>query len=110
MGSASSGSGRLGYEELEPLVAEQAALIDALQARITEQAAVIEELERRVQAEERLTEGLVFTIEPMLTAGSTRLEMDRDGWTVRTRDGSLSAHEEHTIMVAAGGPLVLTAI
>jgi methionyl aminopeptidase len=46
----------------------------------------------------------------MLTAGSTRLEMDRDGWTVRTRDGSLSAHEEHTIMVAAGGPLVLTAI
>ncbi len=62
------------------------------------------------QAEERLTEGLVFTIEPMLTAGSTRLEMDRDGWTVRTRDGSLSAHEEHTIMVAAGGPLVLTAI
>ena len=62
------------------------------------------------QAEERLTEGLVFTIEPMLTAGSARLEMDRDGWTVRTRDGSLSAHEEHTIMVAAGGPLVLTAI
>ena len=48
MGSASSGSGRLRYEELESLVAEQAALIDALQARITEQVAVIEELERRV--------------------------------------------------------------
>jgi transposase len=48
VGSASSGSGRLSYEELETLVAEQAALIDALQARITEQAAVIEEFERRV--------------------------------------------------------------
>jgi methionyl aminopeptidase len=60
-------------------------------------------------AGERLTEGLVFTIEPMLTAGSTRLVVDRDGWTVRTRDGSLSAHEEHTIMVTADGPVVLTA-
>jgi methionyl aminopeptidase len=60
-------------------------------------------------AVQRLTEGLVFTIEPMLAAGGTRLELDRDGWTIRTRDGSLSAHEEHTIMVTAGGPLVLTA-
>ena len=42
------GSGRLSYEELETLVAEQTALIDALQARITAQAAVIEELERSV--------------------------------------------------------------
>ena len=48
MGSASSGSGRLSYEELETLVAEQAALIDALRARVTEQAVVIDELERRV--------------------------------------------------------------
>jgi methionyl aminopeptidase len=60
-------------------------------------------------ATERLTEGLVFTIEPMLGAGRAGLELDRDGWTVRTRDRSLSAHEEHTIMVAAGGPVVLTA-
>jgi methionyl aminopeptidase len=57
----------------------------------------------------RLTPGLVFTIEPMLTAGSTRLGLDSDGWTVRTLDGSLSAHEEHTLMVSPGGPLVLTA-
>jgi methionyl aminopeptidase len=56
-----------------------------------------------------LTEGLVFTIEPMLAAGATRLAVDPDGWTVRTRDRSLSAHEEHTIMVTAGGPVVLTA-
>jgi methionyl aminopeptidase len=46
----------------------------------------------------------------MLTAGRTQLELDPDGWTIRTRDGSLSAHEEHTIMVRAGGPTVLTAV
>jgi methionyl aminopeptidase len=51
----------------------------------------------------------VFTIEPMLGAGATRLVTDPDGWTVRTADGSLSAHSEHTIMVAVGGPVVLTA-
>src|SRR5450755_113815 len=53
-----------------------------------------------------LSPGLVFTIEPMLTAGRTRLVLDRDGWTVRTADGSLSAHAEHTIMVAKNGPVV----
>ena len=56
-----------------------------------------------------LTSGMVFTIEPMLTSGSTALGLDRDGWTVRALDGSPSAHEEHTIMVAAGGPVVLIA-
>lgn len=45
----------------------------------------------------------------MLTSGTARLRLDRDGWTVRTRDGTVSAHEEHTIMVATGGPVVLTA-
>jgi methionyl aminopeptidase len=57
----------------------------------------------------RLTPGLVITIEPMLTAGATRLVLERDGWTVRSADRSPSAHEEHTIMVADGGPIVLTA-
>ncbi len=56
-----------------------------------------------------LEEGMVFTIEPMLSAGTDRLRQDRDGWTMRTRDGSMSAHEEHTIVVREGGPLVLTA-
>jgi methionyl aminopeptidase len=56
-----------------------------------------------------LTPGLVFTIEPMLTAGRTALLLDADGWTVRTADHSVSAHEEHTIMVAKRGPVVLTA-
>jgi methionyl aminopeptidase len=55
-----------------------------------------------------LAAGLVFTIEPMLTAGSTRLVAERDGWTVSSLDGSPSAHEEHTIMVADGGPVILT--
>jgi methionyl aminopeptidase len=56
-----------------------------------------------------LEPGLVFTIEPMVGAGKPKLRLDRDGWTVRTADGSRSAHAEHTIMVADGGPLVLTA-
>jgi methionyl aminopeptidase len=61
------------------------------------------------RATQRLRRGMVFTIEPMLTAGRPRIVMEPDGWTVRTADGSLSAHEEHTIMVAPGGPVVLTA-
>jgi methionyl aminopeptidase len=59
-------------------------------------------------ATQRLKPGLVFTIEPMLGAGGRRLLLDPDGWTVRTADRSLSTHEEHTIMVAPGGPVVLT--
>jgi methionyl aminopeptidase len=62
------------------------------------------------EAARTLTEGLVFTIEPMITAGRPRLGMAADGWTVRTLDRSLSAHEEHTVMVCSGGPLVLTAL
>ena len=56
-----------------------------------------------------LTEGLVITIEPLVAAGGSAVRMGRDGWTVSTADGSLSAHAEHTIVVRAGGPLVLTA-
>ncbi len=61
------------------------------------------------EATTRLTPGLVFTIEPMLTAGDTRLVLDRDGWTVRAADASQTAHAEHTIIVANNGPVVLTA-
>jgi methionyl aminopeptidase len=60
-------------------------------------------------ATRRLTPGLVFTIEPMVAAGRPLVALDPDGWTVRTVDRSPSAHEEHTIMVAPGGPVVLTA-
>lgn len=55
-----------------------------------------------------LTEGLVMTIEPMISAGSPRVVQDRDGWTLRTRDGSLSAHYEQTILITRGAPMVLT--
>jgi methionyl aminopeptidase len=60
------------------------------------------------QATRRLTSGLVITIEPMLTRGHAQIVLDRDGWTVRSADRAPSCHEEHTIMVAEGGPVVLT--
>ena len=56
-----------------------------------------------------LTEGLVLTIEPMVSAGSGRTVQDRDGWTIRTRDGSLASHHEHTLVITRDRPIVLTA-
>jgi methionyl aminopeptidase len=56
-----------------------------------------------------LTEGLVLTIEPMISAGSPDAIQDRDGWTIRTRDGSLSAHCEHTLVITRDQPVILTA-
>jgi methionyl aminopeptidase len=52
---------------------------------------------------------LVFTIEPLIAAGSGRMVTLKDGWTVRTLDRSLSAHYEHTLFVTAGGAQLLTA-
>jgi methionyl aminopeptidase len=57
----------------------------------------------------RLPQGLVVAIEPIIAAGTREVVMDADGWTVRTRDGSLAAHWEHTIVIRRGRPLVLTA-
>jgi methionyl aminopeptidase len=56
-----------------------------------------------------LTEGLVITIEPMVTTGAGRPIEDDDGWTIRTRDGALAAHYEDTIVITRGRPFVLTA-
>lgn len=56
-----------------------------------------------------LTEGLVLTIEPMISAGSAQSVQDDNGWTIRTRDGSLSAHHEHTLVITREQPLILTA-
>ena len=56
----------------------------------------------------KLTEGLVVAIEPMVNAGGYETRLLPDGWTVVTRDGSLSAHFEHTVAVTADGPWVLT--
>ena len=55
-----------------------------------------------------LREGMVFTIEPMLNRGRRSLRTEADGWTVVTRDGSLSAQFEHTVAVTASGVSVLT--
>jgi methionyl aminopeptidase len=58
---------------------------------------------------ERLLPGICFTIEPMINVGSRRTLADkRDGWTVRTKDGSLSAQFEHTVLMTEDGPEILT--
>jgi len=56
----------------------------------------------------RLAEGMVLAIEPMVNAGKPAVKVLSDGWTAVTKDGSLSAHFEHTVAVTKNGPLVLT--
>jgi methionyl aminopeptidase len=56
-----------------------------------------------------LTDGLVITVEPIIAAGAGDVYVDDDGWTVRTEDGSPSAHAEHTIVITEGAPILLTA-
>jgi methionyl aminopeptidase len=56
----------------------------------------------------RIKEGYVLAIEPMVNQGKPETETLEDGWTVVTRDGSLSAHFEHTVAVTPNGPVVLT--
>jgi methionyl aminopeptidase len=56
-----------------------------------------------------LREGLVLAIEPFLSISADHVVDDEDGWTLRTADGSLVAQFEHSIVVTAEGPLVLTA-
>lgn len=56
----------------------------------------------------RLSEGMVFTIEPMINAGSRSVTMDPNHWTARTLDGKLSVQYEHTLAITKEGPLVLT--
>ena len=55
-----------------------------------------------------LQEGMVFTIEPMVNQGDSRIKTKKDGWTVVTRDKKLSAQWEHTVAVTANGFEVLT--
>lgn len=56
----------------------------------------------------RLEPGMVLAIEPMINAGTAAVESLPDGWTVVTRDGSLSAHFEHTVAITERGPIILT--
>jgi methionyl aminopeptidase len=56
----------------------------------------------------RLSAGLVVAIEPMVNAGGPEVVIEDDGWTAVTKDGSLSAHFEHSVAITDGGPVVLS--
>lgn len=56
----------------------------------------------------RLRTGMAVCVEPMFNLGSWETTVDGDGWTVRTLDGSLSAHFEHTVAITPDGPVVTT--
>ena len=61
------------------------------------------------QARQVMNEGLVITVEPIISSGTGSVFTDKDGWTVRTSDRALSAHFEHTLVVTSGSPILLTA-
>jgi methionyl aminopeptidase len=56
----------------------------------------------------RLRPGLVIAVEPWFMRGTDKLRIDRDGWTLRSADGSRTAHTEHTIAITESEPIVLT--
>lgn len=58
----------------------------------------------------KMQAGMIFTIEPMINAGKFATKLDTDGWTVLTKDGSLSAQWEHTILVTETGSEILTMV
>ncbi|MEK7493967.1 MAG: M24 family metallopeptidase, partial [Patescibacteria group bacterium] len=59
---------------------------------------------------EHLVAGMTIAIEPMVTAGDWRIKTDEDGWGIRTMDGSLAAHFEHTLLVTKDGCEILTKV
>lgn len=62
-------------------------------------------------ADQRLLRaGMVLTIEPFITTGGLHVRTQKDGWTLKTADGSLSAQFEHTLVITRGKPLVMTAL
>ena len=58
----------------------------------------------------RLLPGMTIAIEPMINMGVPDIKQMPDGWTVKTKDGKLSAHFEHTVAITADGPVILTKI
>lgn len=58
----------------------------------------------------RLIPGMTIAIEPMINMGKAGVKQLSDGWTVKTRDGSLSAHFEHTVAITPDGPKIMTRI
>ncbi|MBN1458064.1 MAG: type I methionyl aminopeptidase [Armatimonadetes bacterium] len=65
-------------------------------------------VEQGVGDSPELVSGMTLAIEPMVSQGTWQVVQDNDGWTYRTKDGSLSAHSEHTIAVGEGGCEILT--
>lgn len=59
---------------------------------------------------EKLVEGLVIAIEPMFCRGKGDLYVDKDGYSYRTKDGSRTAHVEHTVLITKDGPEILTKV
>src|SRR5699024_73944 len=57
----------------------------------------------------KLKAGLVIAIQPWLMAGTNELITDKDGWTLRSENGSRTAHVEHTVALTESGPIVMTA-
>jgi methionyl aminopeptidase len=62
------------------------------------------------KSNDKLVPGMTIAIEPMVNAGRAAIKILKDGWTVVTQDGSLSAHFEHTVLVTAGQPEILTCV
>ena len=60
------------------------------------------------KASPKLKPGMTIAIEPMVNAGAPEVKLLDDGWTVITKDGSLSAHFEHTVLITDGEPEILT--
>jgi methionyl aminopeptidase len=60
------------------------------------------------RSNQKLRSGLTLAIEPMVNAGGSAVKILNDGWTVVTRDGSLSAHFEHTVLITEAEPEILT--
>ena len=58
----------------------------------------------------RLLPGMTIAIEPMINMGGAGIRQLPDGWTVKTKDGKLSAHFEHTVAITANGPVILTQV
>lgn len=58
----------------------------------------------------RLAPGMTLAVEPMVNQGDWRVKVMRDGWTVRTADGSLAAHYENTFLITKGDPEILTQV
>jgi methionyl aminopeptidase len=56
----------------------------------------------------RLSSGMVLAIEPMVNEGGPQIVIEDDGWTAVTKDGSLSAHFEHSVAITENGPIVLS--